>query len=145
MVIVSAFGFLFLISYRHFKLWPELKFEITFDFTEKKFFFVRSKILTGEKNYLSIYSHMIRPICCLLCISVHMYTMSFLTFQTPESALYWEETDRQKHIYKMDVVVSRSGHCSGLISICWEVIDDTIAALWINIYNSIFDVEKNYS
>ena len=51
MVIVSAFGFLFLISYRHFKLWPELKFEITFDFTEK--IFSISLHITG-KNDLSI-------------------------------------------------------------------------------------------
>ena len=112
-------------------------------FHGKNFFFVRSKILTGKKLLIDLLPH--DQAHMLSTITVHIYTMSFLTFQTPESALYWEETDRQKHIYKMDVVVSRSGHCSGLISICWEVIDDTIAALWINIYNSIFDVEKNYS
>ena len=85
MVIVSAFGFLFPISYRHFKIWQKLKFEITFDFTEKKFFdFVT--YLYYEKKWL-IDSHMIRHISCRLYPYICIMYVFLFTFQTPESTL----------------------------------------------------------
>ena len=40
MVAFLEFGFLFPMSYRQYKIWQELKFEITFDFTKKINFLV---------------------------------------------------------------------------------------------------------
>ena len=97
MVIVSAFGFLFPISYRHSKIWQKLKFEITFDFTEKNFFDFVIYLYYGKKWLIN--SYMIRPICCRLyryiCI---MYVFFYLSDSRVNTAIC-EETDRQMEIY----------------------------------------------
>ena len=41
MVIFLEFGFLFPMIYREYKIWQELKFEITFDFMEKSTFIAK--------------------------------------------------------------------------------------------------------
>ena len=129
MVIVSVFGFLFPISYRHFKIWPKSEFEITFDFTQK-FFFSLDPNNFREKNYLSIDSHMIRPICCPLYLYIYILCL-FLPFR-------WRRDRSPKaHILNgqylplppfNSVIVSGSGqYRSGSVWIFWEVIDDNIA------------------
>ena len=85
MVIVSAFGFLFPISYRHSKIWQKLKFEITFDFTEKNFFDFVIYLYYGKKWLID--SHMIRHICCRLYPYICIMYVFLFTFQTPESTL----------------------------------------------------------